>query len=338
MDKPKRIEKTYNPMFEQTPLSDLFFSDYLPGLDPLGVKIYVYCVYLSKLNQEYTEDAIAKTLGIDKSVLMEKLIELEAIGLMSVQGGIIAVCDINQKELNRFYRKITSIMPDDVEIEDLNENQARNQVVKLISDRFFGGMMPGSWYSEIELWFHQYGFSPDAMYMLFQHCQTNGVMTKPYIRKVAQEWAKRNIKSVQDVEEYLLRYEKFRELVRKITNKLRLGRNLTEYEEEIVAKWFYTYKYDFDIIEIALKKSTSRPKFSIRIFDAMITEWFKNGLNTVDMINVYEEERRKKYAQDKGRKTKPASYRDDVPQMRNYEERQYDDEFFENLYKRKETK
>ena len=113
--------KTYNPTFEQTP-SDLFFSDYLPGLDPLGVKIYVYCVYLSKLNQEYTEDAIAKTLGIDKSVLMEKLIELEAIGLMSVQGGIIAVCDINQKELNRFYRKITSIMPDDVEIEDLNEN------------------------------------------------------------------------------------------------------------------------------------------------------------------------------------------------------------------------
>ena len=28
-------------------------------------------------------------------------------------------------------------MPDDVEIEDLNENQARNQVVKLISDRFW---------------------------------------------------------------------------------------------------------------------------------------------------------------------------------------------------------
>ena len=60
----------------------------------------------------------------------------------------------------------------------------------------------------------------------------------------------------------------------KITNKLRLGRNLTEYEEEIVAKWFYTYKYDFDIIEIALKSQRADP-VSIRIFDAMITEWFK---------------------------------------------------------------
>ena len=82
-------------MFEQTPLSDLFFSDYCRVLI-LWASRYMFTAFTCPNLTEYTEDAIAKTLGIDKSVLMEKLIELEAIGLMSVQGGIIAVCDINQ--------------------------------------------------------------------------------------------------------------------------------------------------------------------------------------------------------------------------------------------------
>lgn len=331
MDKPKKIEKEYNVLFESTQVSDLFLSDYLPQMDPLCVKIYLYCLYISKLGQEQTEEAIARTLGIDKSVFMEKLIEMESMGLVSIKGGTFSICDINQKELNRFYRKITSLQPDDVAVDNSDEGKKRNQACKLISDRFFGGVMPGSWYGEIELWFSQYRFSPDVMYMLFQQCHSNRVMTKPYVRKVASEWAKRNIKTMAELEEYLVDYEKMKELTRMISKKLRLNRNLTEYEEEIVSKWYFTYKYDFKIIEIALRKSARKTNFSIMTFDKIITEWFSNGLNDADSILAYEEERRKKYAASNSKGTPDTN---DIPQMRNYEEREYDEEFFKNLYRK----
>ncbi len=321
-----KIEIPYNAMFRATPVSDLFLSDYLPELDPLGVKIYLYCLYLAHLGREVSLESLASDLSLEKSVLGEAMIALQGAGLLSMQGGNIILTDLGQKELDRFYRPRTTGSP----LRDgLTEPDEKTQMIKAVSDRFFCGQMPPSWYNEIDFWFEKYGFAPQVIYMLFQQCASRHVMTKPYVRAVAESWGNQKIHTVEQLEEYLKQYEKYKDVRTAILKKLRWGRSLNVYEEAIVEKWFFTYGYSLEVIELALKKSVSKTNATLAMFDGILSDWYKNGLKTQEEILRYEEERRKRYAAAKGKgKGEPAA----VPQKNNYTERVYDEDFLNSFY------
>jgi len=82
-------------------------------------------------------------------------------------------------------------------------------------------------------------------------------------RKSGRKLENRNIRNAFDLDNYSIQYKKFKDVRSAIVKKLKLGRNLTEYEEAYVEKWVMDYNYDFDIIELALKKDNfqNQPKF-----------------------------------------------------------------------------
>ena len=174
-----KFEDKYNPLFSFTPISDIFFTDYLPDLDPVSAKLYITCLYLNKREKEITREALAESVKVTPAVIDEKLISLENAGLLVRMQERVILQDINQKELERLYRSRTSgAMSDEFTLGRAIINK-RTDVVKSISDKFFGGQMPPSWYTEIDLWFDKYGFEPEVMFMLFQHCSQNRVINKP---------------------------------------------------------------------------------------------------------------------------------------------------------------
>lgn len=323
--KKMKVEMPYYAMFNQTPVSDLFLSDFLPELDPMGVKVYLYCLYLAKLGREVTPSSLATDLQIHESVLGETLIGLQGAGLLLLQKGSIVLVDVGQKELERFYRPRTTGGP---LREETTAPDERTQIMKAVSDRFFCGQMPPSWYNEIDFWFEKYGFEPQVVYMLFQQCASRQVMTKPYLRAVAESWGNQKIHTVEQLEAYLKQYEVYKDVRTAILKKLRWGRNLNVYEEAIVEKWFFTYGYSLEIIELALRKSVSKTNATLATFDAILSDWFQNGLKTPEEILRYEEARRKRYAASKSKgKGEPA-----MPQKNNYTERKYDADFLNSFY------
>ena len=90
-----------------------------------------------------------------------------------------------------------------------------------------------------------------GMLALFQYCFDQKGLSKPYIEKVAESWKSRNIKNSFDLDNYSIEYEKFKDVRKLIVKKLKLNRNLTEYEEKYVETWVMDYKYSFEIIELA---------------------------------------------------------------------------------------
>jgi len=332
-----KIEFKYNPIFGSTVISDVFISEFLPEMDAVCVKIYIYCLYLQQSQQEVTGDSMAKMLGIDKSVLGEKLIILESLGLVSLKKDNLIIHDLQQKELEHIYKERTSQIPNN---EDTGRriSTEKNQAIKSISDSFFSGRMPPSWYGEIDLWFDKYQFSSDVMFMLFQQCMLCNALTKPYVRKVAESWASKGVRTAEQLEQYLKDFEKFSGIRNEVSKKLKFKRNMYEYEENIVEKWVYTYKYTFEIIEIALKKSINKANPTLALFDKIISDWFSKGLNTVDEINAYEEERRQKYVANSNVSKKAEENKNNASQKGNYEQRKYDDDFFDNFYTDNKTK
>ena len=77
---------------------------------------------------------------------------------------------------------------------------------------------------------------------------------RPISRKVAQNWSNHGIVSYQDLNTYFLSYDKINKIFKKVGQKLR--KNITEYDEELITKWVEKMSFEFDIIEIALRKTS----------------------------------------------------------------------------------
>ena len=326
-----KISKIENKLFEKTVIPSIFIREYLPGLPANAVKLYLYILYASEHNIDCDENTLAAILNCDDCVVKENMIVLESNGLIAIENDTVIIMDIIQKEIERNYRLRTVSRPDDLTETSLEKKYARAKVQKAVSDKFFSGQMPVVWYNEIDSWFEKYNFDPDVVFLLFQHCSKSGVMTKPYIRKVAESWGEKyHIRTSEQLEAYMNSYEEYKTLRNEILKRLKWRRNMNIYEEEVVEKWFYTYKYNLEIIEIALKKSIGKSNATLATFDAIITSWYKNGFSTVDEILNYEEQRRSAYA---AAKKQSAS---DTPktvaeQKNNFVQRRYDEDYLNSF-------
>ena len=72
-----------------------------------------------------------------------------------------------------------------------------------------------------------------------------------------------------------------------IAQKLNLSRNLTSFDEDYIYTWAENYKYDIDIIEIALKQASTKNNISFKYIDTLLADWHEKGLSTVDEVNTY---------------------------------------------------
>jgi DnaD/phage-associated family protein len=212
-------------------------------------------------------------------------------------------------------------------------DKARSQMIRAVSDRFFSGQMPNSWYGEIDLWISKYGFSPEVVFMLFQHCAQNNAVTKPYMRKVAESWGEQHhIRTAEQLEEYFRSYEEFDRIRKEIRKRLHIQVPLTDYQSEYVQRWFYTYGYNMEIIALALKEGAGFARPTFNLYEKILKDWYDRGLRTVQDIKAHLSNRGKK----SGDNTNSGST--NTTQKTNYSQRQYSQDFFDSLYKESDPK
>ncbi len=285
------FEVNRSGMFSDVMIPEVFVTEYLPELLPGQVKIYLYCVYLSSRRLKVEKDDLCVKLGMTTAEVDNGLLTMEALGLLQHKRAGIVLTDLKEKELHKHFREKSSSSPEELE-QHMARNKRRIQVIQDINKRFFQGVMPSSWYSDIDSWFEKFGFEEDVMLALFQHCYDHKVINKNYILKVAQSWHLKGIINSIDLDNYSVEYQKVREIIQKVSSKLRTGK-LTEYEEAFVRKWVLEFGYGFDIIELALKKTTRRLNVGFEYIDKIICEWNLFSLKNVEEILNYEKNIRK---------------------------------------------
>ena len=90
-----------------------------------------------------------------------------------------------------------------------------------------------------------------------------------------------------NLELYMEKQEKLKTIGHTISKKLNLNRQLSQYEEGYVSRWNVDYGFNFDIIELALKKTTSKSNISFDYLDKILTDWHDRNLKTPAEINAY---------------------------------------------------
>ena len=178
-------------------------------------------------------------------------------------------------------------------------------------------MMSPSWYSDIDLWFKKYSFDEEVMNALFRYCFNRSALHRNYIQTVAEAWFQNNIRTFNDLDKYYEKQEKLNTLQKSISKKLGITRNLTQYEEGYIEKWNIDFGYNLDVIEIALKKTTSKANPNFEYLDKLLTDWHDRSLKTSNEVQSFLTQMKEK---NKNIKTleKTAGYS-------NYDQRNYND-------------
>ena len=160
------------------------------------------------------------------------------------------------------------------------------------------------------------------MIALFGYCFDKSALHKNYVQTVAEAWNKNNIKTFNDLDTYYEKQEKLKVIAKTITKKLGLSRLLTQYEYAYIEKWNIDYGYGLDIIEIALKKTTSKANPNFDYLDKLLTDWHSRGFKTAESVQAFLQEIKEKNKNIK-KLEKETGYD-------KYEQRSYDN--LDNLY------
>lgn len=300
-------------LFSTTPISDLFFTEYLSESNGDFIKVYLYIIFLSKYNKDIKVNDLSKKLALNFKTIQDALKYWEDLGVITKKNTGYILNNLQEMELHKLYKPRLSSA---INTEETNKNKYRASAIENINNSFFQGIMSPSWYHDIDLWFKKYHFDEQVMIALFNYCFERSALHRNYIQTVAEAWYNNHITTFNDLDLYYQKQEKLNRMKKDITKKLGLSRNLTEYEEEYIKKWMVDFSYGLDIIELALKKTTSKSNFSFDYIDKIISDWYDRNLKSAEEV--------KQFLIDLKNKTKNIKALE-KKSYNNYEQRQYED-------------
>lgn len=308
-------------LFSNTEIPDVFFTEYLSSANGDYIKVYLYILFLSKYDKDIKINDLSKKLALPLKTIQEAFKYWEEAGVLIKKHTGYILVNLQEVELLKLYSPKLTSSPDD--IKKNAKNQYRAKAIENINNQFFQGIMSPSWYSDIDMWFKKYNFDEQVMLALFNYCFDHSALHRNYIQVVADSWYKNNIRSFSDLDKYYEKQEKILSVKKSIIKKLGLNRNLTVYEDAYVEKWTIDYGYSLDIIEIALKKTTSKSNISFEYLNKIISDWHDRNLKTATEIQEYIQISKQKQENIKDMKKQVSNYN-------NSNQRTYDN--FDNLY------
>jgi DnaD/phage-associated family protein len=263
-------------LYSDTLIPDIFIYEYLPELTGDAVKTYIYCCFIGKTDSRIDIFKLTKKLGVEETVLRIALDELVKKQLISLVGNEIYVSDIKGMEIDKLYKERTSL-----KIEDFGEKAS---IIVAINDTFFDGAMPIYMYGCIEQCFKKYGFEDAVMMQLFTVCKDKGSLSRNYIEAVAKDWAENNVKTDFDVQALFDARKKTMESQTKIYKALNRKSPFTQFETDIINKWFNEYHYTYETVEEALKRTVKIANPNIAYVDKILSSWHENNVRSIEDI------------------------------------------------------
>lgn len=316
-----KLEQNDNSfLFSATTVPDIFFSEYLSQTSGDCIKIYLYLLFLSKYNKDIKINDLSKKLELPLKTIQDSIKYLEETSLITKKNTGYIINNLQELELHKLFNPKVTSSPE--ELKNIAENKYRAKAIENINNEFFQGIMSPSWYSDIDLWFKKYAFDEEVMIALFRYCFNRSALHRNYIQAVAEAWAKNNIKTFNDLDIYYEKQEKLKILQKNITKKLGISRQLSQYEEGYIEKWNIDFGFSFDIIEIALKRTTSKANPNFDYLDKLLTDWHERNFKTADEIQAFLLQMKQKNKSVKDLEKKSG--------YSNYEQRNYDN--LNNLY------
>lgn len=274
--------KEKSVLFSSTEIPDIFFTEYMQLASGDFIKVYFYLVFLANYKKEININEVAKSLALSFPTVQDAIKYWEEQGLLIKNPTGYSLTNIQEVELAKLYNPKLTSSPEDMK--KTEQSKERAHAIDCINNEFFQGVMSPTWYTDIDMLFNKYGFDEQVMIALFSYASDKRALHLKYIQTVADGWYKCNIKTFDDLDTYFAKREKINVYKKEISNKLRLNRPLTTFEEDYVEKWTQEYNYGMEIIDLALQRSATKTNAGFAYFDKVLTDWHQKDYKTVSDV------------------------------------------------------
>lgn len=263
-----------------TMIDNAFISDYMPDSPENAVKVYLYGLYLSNLNDSAnynTLDAICNDLSITVDELHKHIDYWSDMGLIEIKSkNPLLVTYVSMLGGKRPIKKYSK-----AKYEDFNQN-----IQLLFPSRT---IMPNEYNEYYEL-IEQYKIEPEALIMIAQYCVKNkGTSVRfPYIFKVARDWIDSNILTAAQVEERLLEYDLVSENLREVFKLMNKKAELNLEARQLYYKWTKEWNIDKDSI---LYCAAEFKLYTIGKLDKLLEELKTLNISSIEDITDYKNQK-----------------------------------------------
>ena len=246
-----------------TNVENKFITKYMPVLEPIAVKVYLYALYVyqSGLNSASHED-MAKALNISEDELknyFEYLEEFELVSILSVSPLEVKILDAEN-----VYGTPKKFKP---------EKYA--DFTKIVQNTIKGRMISTNEFREYFLLLEDYGFEQNALIMIINYCVNlkGDSIRFQYIKKVAKSFAEEGAVTAKKVDEKLSAYTSSTPALINIFRAAGINKQPDIDDDRLYKKW--TAELGFEENAIAAAAKAFKVKNTDKL-DSVIMELYKN--------------------------------------------------------------
>ena len=246
-----------------TSVENKFITKYLPVLEPVAVKVYLYSLYLYQNGLiSFTLSDLANSLKITEDEAKEYFEYLEELELVS----------------------ITSLIPFEVKILDAEnvygtpkkfKPEKYSDFTKAVQNVIKGRMISPNEFREYFYLLEEYGFEQNALVMIINYCVNlkGDDIRFAYIKKVAKTFADENVITAKKVDEKLSAYTSSTPALIRLFNAAGIKRQPDIDDDRLYKKWTTELGFEDDAIVATAKFFKTK---TVERIDAALDELYKN--------------------------------------------------------------
>lgn len=257
-----------------TNVENKFITKYMPVLEPIAVKVYLYALYVyqSGLNSASHED-MAKALNISEDELKNYFEYLEEFELVSILS--ISPLEVKILDAENVYGTPKKFKP---------EKYA--DFTKIVQNTIKGRMISTNEFREYFLLLEDYGFEQNALIMIINYCVNlkGDSIRFQYIKKVAKSFAEEGAVTAKKVDEKLSAYTSSTPALINIFRAAGINKQPDIDDDRLYKKW--TAELGFEENAIAAAAKAFKVKNTDKL-DSVIIELYKNKKFDVKEIKSY---------------------------------------------------
>ena len=274
-------------MFDVTPVENLFIQEFMLKAPGDFIKVYLYglkqCYY-----PEYAENSLesfARALELDQEVVVNAFHYWERQGILKIlenTEGKFAVQYFNIKDI--LYNKNLNAENTLYKYRDFNQN------LQLIFDK---RLLTPQEYLKIYDWLEVLQLPKEVVLMMirFYISKKGPNISINYLDKIAQQWARDGINTLQKAEEYIESCESCYQDTAAVLKYLGIHRAPTKAELELYKKWRDIWGFSLNAILQACRETTKTSSPSLGYLDKILENFNRLGLKTSQQISQYLENR-----------------------------------------------
>ncbi len=268
----------------ETTIDNAFIVDFLPNLNPIACKVYLYGLYLCQNGIDNTIEQFERIFNIDKEDVISIFKSLEELKLVECL------------ELTPMEVRFLPVKNSSLHLKKFNKDKFKkfNETIQaIISKRMIDIKEFENYYYLIEF----KNMEQEALIKIIEYCvyKKGADIGASYILKIARDWAYEGLITADQVENRINELEKHNDDLKLILASLGVKRAATMEEYQMFLDWTINLEFGLDTL-VHLAKVTKKKKGNFLKLNALTNKCYELKKFSVKEIDEYFEKEEEYYS------------------------------------------